>query len=149
VGLLIAVGAGDVCRRLIHAPWVTPVVAVVVIVACCTLLGALWHLRSMGRLLIVGLGLAGQLAMASAVVAAKSVIRFPEINAKRDKNGHPERVGIDDVTEYILVGSLASWILALGSLALVAASHQVRRRCRDGPVGSVPGLDATTMVAQK
>jgi hypothetical protein len=80
-------------------------------------------LGPMERLLIVGLGLAGQLTMASAVVAAKSIIRFPEISAKRDRDGNPERVGIDDVTEYFLVGSFASWILAFGSLALVAATH--------------------------
>lgn len=80
-------------------------------------------LGPMERLLIVGLGLAGQLTMASAVVAAKSIIRFPEISSKRDRNGNAERVGIDDVTEYFLVGSLASWILAFGSLALVAAAH--------------------------
>lgn len=242
--LLIAVGVGDVCRRLIRARWVPPVIAVVVIVAGA-LLGGLWHLRdlaplliaagaavawlllggraertgkhqalpltvfgaavvallissglgsrvgglvggwatwsglaagvppnrvlmvvgvvlvqmatanqlvrlvlgsvgavkpagepqasdqlkggrllgSMERLLIVGLGLAGQLAMASAVVAAKSIIRFPEISAKRVEKGDPERVGIDDVTEYFLVGSFASWLVALGSLALVAVAH--------------------------
>lgn len=80
-------------------------------------------LGPMERLLIVGLGLVGQLTMASAVVAAKSIIRFPEISAKRDKNGNPERVGIDDVTEYFLVGSFASWMIAFGSLALVAAAH--------------------------
>ncbi|HYO00706.1 MAG TPA: hypothetical protein VET27_01915 [Mycobacterium sp.] len=79
-------------------------------------------LGPMERLLIVGLGLAGQLTLATAVVAAKSIIRFPEISAKRDKNGTPERVGIDDVTEYFLVGSFASWMLAFGALALVAAT---------------------------
>jgi hypothetical protein len=77
----------------------------------------------MERLLIVGLGLAGQLTLATAVVAAKSIIRFPEISANRDKNGNPERVGIDDVTEYFLVGSFASWMLAFGGLALVAVVH--------------------------
>ena len=40
-------------------------------------------LGPMERLLIVGLGLAGQLAAATAVVAAKSIIRFPEINAAK------------------------------------------------------------------
>ncbi|BBY26133.1 hypothetical protein GCM10023114_26230 [Mycolicibacterium sediminis] len=80
-------------------------------------------LGPMERLLIVGLGLAGQLTMASAVVAAKSIIRFPEISAKRDREGNTERVGIDDVTEYFLVGSFASWIVAFGGLALVAAAH--------------------------
>jgi hypothetical protein len=240
--LLLAVGIGDVCRRLVGARWVAPAAAVASIVACL-LLGALWHLGDvlllliaavtsvawlllcgraertgthqalpllvfgasvavlillsglgsdvggliarwldwvsydaspdrtlmvlgvmltqlatgnqlvrlvlgsvgsvkpagqpqasdqlkggrllgpMERLLIVGLGLAGQLTMASAVVAAKSIIRFPEISAKRDRNGTPERVGIDDVTEYFLVGSFASWMLAFGGLALVAATH--------------------------
>lgn len=77
----------------------------------------------MERLLIVGLGLAGQLTMATAVIAAKSIIRFPEINAQRDRkdgDGTPA-VTISEVTEYFLVGSFASWIMAFGGLALVAA----------------------------
>ena len=57
-------------------------------------------LGPMERLLILGLGLAGQLAAATAVVAAKSIIRFPEINAQKAReNGS---IGIDDVTEYFL-----------------------------------------------
>jgi hypothetical protein len=73
-------------------------------------------LGPMERLLILGLGLAGQLAAATAVVAAKSIIRFPEINAQKAKeNGN---IGIDAVTEYFLVGSFASWIVALAGLAL-------------------------------
>ncbi|MGV0835558.1 hypothetical protein [Mycolicibacterium thermoresistibile] len=73
-------------------------------------------LGPMERLLILGLGLAGQLAAASLVVAAKSIIRFPEINAQKAReNG---TIGIDEVTEYFLVGSFASWILALGGLVL-------------------------------
>jgi hypothetical protein len=73
-------------------------------------------LGPMERLLILGLGLAGQLAPATAIVAAKSIIRFPEINAQKAReNGG---IGIDEVTEYFLVGSFASWTLALGSLAL-------------------------------
>jgi hypothetical protein len=75
-------------------------------------------LGPMERTLILGLGLAGQLAAATAVVAAKSIIRFPEINAhKARENGN---IGIDDVTEYFLVGSFASWIIALGGLALAS-----------------------------
>ena len=73
-------------------------------------------LGPMERLLILGLSMAGQLAAATAVVAAKSIIRFPEINAQKVReNGG---IGIDDVTEYFLVGSFASWIVALGGLAL-------------------------------
>ena len=73
-------------------------------------------LGPMERLLIVGLGLGGQLAAASAVVAAKGIIRFPELSAQRkDGNGS----GIDEVTEYFLVGSFASWLIAMAGLALV------------------------------
>lgn len=89
-------------------------------------------LGPMERLLILGLALAGQLAAATAVVAAKSIIRFPEINAQRAREnggigiGGQERsdpgIGIDDVTEYFLVGSFASWIVALGGLALTTLS---------------------------
>jgi hypothetical protein len=76
-------------------------------------------LGPMERLLILGLGLGGQLAAASAVVAAKSIIRFPEINAQKAReNG---TIGIDDITEYFLVGSFSSWIVALGGLVLVLA----------------------------
>ena len=73
-------------------------------------------LGPMERLLILGLGLGGQLAVATAVVAAKSIIRFPEINAQKAReNGG---IGIDEVTEYFLVGSFASWIVALGGVVL-------------------------------
>ncbi|MGE2688251.1 hypothetical protein [Mycolicibacterium pulveris] len=73
-------------------------------------------LGPMERLLILGLGLAGQLLAVSVVIAAKSIIRFPEINAQKAReNGN---IGIDDVVEYFLVGSFASWIVALGGLAL-------------------------------
>jgi hypothetical protein len=77
-------------------------------------------LGPMERLLILGLGLAGQLTAATAVVAAKSIIRFPEINAQkaRENGGVGLDIGIDDITEYFLVGSFASWILALSGLAL-------------------------------
>jgi hypothetical protein len=77
-------------------------------------------LGPMERLLILGLGLGGQLAAATAVVAAKSIIRFPEINAQKAReNGEDgNAVDINTVTEYFLVGSFASWIVALGGLAL-------------------------------
>jgi hypothetical protein len=77
-------------------------------------------LGPMERTLILGLGLAGQLAAATAVVAAKSIIRFPEINAQKAReNGG---IGIDEVTEYFLVGSFASWMLALGGLVLASVA---------------------------
>jgi hypothetical protein len=75
-------------------------------------------LGPMERLVILGLGLAGQLTAAGLVIAAKGLIRFPELQAKRSETTTVDGVGIDEVTEYFLVGSFVSWILALASLAL-------------------------------
>lgn len=72
------------------------------------------------RLLILSLGAGGQVAAASAVVAAKGIIRFPELSAQKARNGD---VGIDEVTEYFLVGSFTSWLLALGGIALVLSAR--------------------------
>lgn len=79
-------------------------------------------LGPMERLLILSLGVGGQVAAASAVVAAKGIIRFPELNAQKSRNDNGTGVGIDEVTEYFLVGSFASWLLALSSMALVLAT---------------------------
>jgi len=79
----------------------------------------------MERLVILGLGLAGELGAAGFVIAAKGLLRFPEVQAAArggvrtgsgSYSGGP--AGIDDVTEYFLVGSFVSWILALATLAL-------------------------------
>ncbi|AFM19352.1 hypothetical protein Mycch_4650 [Mycolicibacterium chubuense NBB4] len=78
-------------------------------------------LGPMERLLIVGLALGGQFGAASAVIAAKGIIRFPELNAARKESAEPGGSGIDEVTEYFLVGSFASWLIALAGLALTAA----------------------------
>jgi hypothetical protein len=75
-------------------------------------------LGPMERLVILGLGLAGQLTAAGLVIAAKGLIRFPELQAKRSETTTVDGVGIDAVTEYFLVGSFVSWILALAGLAL-------------------------------
>ncbi|MCV7053493.1 hypothetical protein H7H82_23350 [Mycobacterium heidelbergense] len=77
-------------------------------------------LGPMERLLILSLGVDGQVAAASAVVAAKGIIRFPELNAQKGQNGG---VGIDELTEYFLVGSFTSWLLALGGIGLVLAAR--------------------------
>ena len=75
-------------------------------------------LGPMERVFIVGLGLAGELTAASVVVAAKGLLRWPELQAARaEGRGGP---GIHAVTEYFLVGSFVSWMLALGSLVLLA-----------------------------
>ena len=75
-------------------------------------------LGPMERLLILGLGVGGSLTGAAVVVAAKSVLRFPELRVPRA--GDPGYGGASDITEYFLVGSFASWLVALSSVGLVA-----------------------------
>lgn len=69
------------------------------------------------RLSILGLGLAGQVTSAGLVIAAKGLIRWPELNY-HSRDGAGEH--IDKVTEYFLVGSFVSWLVALSALALAA-----------------------------
>jgi hypothetical protein len=71
-------------------------------------------LGPMERMFIVGLGIAGELTAAAVVVAAKGLLRFPELQRGASTGGP------SDISEYFLVGSFASWLLALGGLGLVA-----------------------------
>lgn len=71
------------------------------------------------RIFILGLALAGQVTAAGIVIAAKGLLRFPELTVKRERY-ETHGVGIDAVTEYFLVGSFVSWLVAL---AAVAAAH--------------------------
>jgi hypothetical protein len=71
-------------------------------------------LGPMERVFILALALAGQVTAASIVVAAKGLLRFPELSSRRDQ----ER--IHQLTEYFLVGSFVSWLVALASLVLLA-----------------------------
>jgi hypothetical protein len=68
-------------------------------------------LGPMERTFIFALGVAGELTAAAIIVAAKGLLRFPEL-----QRGAPGRV--DALTEYFLVGSLTSWLLALLLLPL-------------------------------
>ncbi|MDF8265316.1 hypothetical protein [Luteipulveratus flavus] len=77
-------------------------------------------LGPMERLFILCLGLAGEAAAAGLVIAAKGLIRFPELNARRAAPQQQSEVGIDEVTEYLLVGSFVSWLISLAGLALAA-----------------------------
>ncbi len=76
-------------------------------------------LGPMERLFIVGLGLAGEVTAASIVIAAKGLLRFPELQSAR-ASASPAGPGIHEVTEYFLVGSFVSWSVSLVSLVLVA-----------------------------
>lgn len=75
------------------------------------------------RVLIFGLGLAGQATAAALVIGAKGLLRYPELNGLRNEPGAagPGARPIDVVTEYLLIGSLTSWLLALLPLVLVPA----------------------------
>lgn len=66
------------------------------------------------RVFIVSLGLAGQVTAASIVVAAKGLLRFPELSSRQ------EQQRVHQLTEYFLVGSFVSWLVALASLVLLA-----------------------------
>jgi hypothetical protein len=63
------------------------------------------------RLLVFVLVISDQAAAAGIVVAAKSILRFPEISSE------PKQIA----PEYVLVGSLASWLLAFAAGAAVVA----------------------------
>lgn len=73
-------------------------------------------LGPMERLVILGLGLSGNLAAASLVIAAKSLIRWPEIQSFKREGVGPS---ITDVTEYFLVGSFVSWMVSFATLMLL------------------------------
>jgi hypothetical protein len=85
------------------------------------------------RILIFGMAVAGYPTAAALIVSAKSILRFPELSrvASDDRAGfadngidaHPEsprgdHPGIDSLTEYFLLGSLASWLIALAPAVL-------------------------------
>lgn len=79
----------------------------------------------MERTLMFGFTLWGQPLAAALVVSAKGLLRFPEI--QRSSETRPNSRGdftprpVDEITEYVLVGSLASWILALAPVILIRA----------------------------
>ena len=72
------------------------------------------------RLFILGLGLAGELTAAGLVIAAKGLIRWPELKSHARSDDERRVSDIDRVTEYFLVGSFVSWLVALGALLLAA-----------------------------
>ena len=66
------------------------------------------------RLFILGLGLAGQVTAASIVIAAKGILRYPELAASTGDLQAARRHA-----EYILVGSFLSWLIAMAGLPLL------------------------------
>lgn len=81
------------------------------------------------RLLVAGLAAAGQPAAAALVVAAKAVVRFPELSSTARRDALADAEGgvdldplarVDAVTEYFLLGSLTSLGVAFLAAWLVA-----------------------------
>lgn len=66
------------------------------------------------RVFILALALGGQVTAASVVVAAKGLLRFPELSSRH------EQQSVHEMTEYFLLGSFVSWLVALGSFVLLA-----------------------------
>ncbi|MFD5226927.1 hypothetical protein ACFWHT_15025 [Microbacterium sp. NPDC058342] len=62
------------------------------------------------RLIVVVLTLAGAYSLLAAMLAAKGIVRFPEISKDGETGAR---------AEYFLVGSLVSWVIALGAAFLV------------------------------
>ncbi|MGC1207528.1 MAG: hypothetical protein WA880_06175 [Ornithinimicrobium sp.] len=81
-------------------------------------------LGPMERLVILGLGLAGEVTAASLVIAAKGLIRFPELQHSRQGEGSSldDSLEVYEVTEYFLIGSFVSWLIALTALAVAMLS---------------------------
>lgn len=65
------------------------------------------------RIFILALALGGQVTAASVVVAAKGLLRFPELSSRH------EQQAVHEMTEYFLLGSFMSWLVALGSFVLL------------------------------
>ena len=70
-------------------------------------------LGPMERLFIILLGHSGQLGAAAIVVAAKGLLRYPELQRTEREEGPT------DVSEYFLIGSFASGLVALAGLVVI------------------------------
>jgi F0F1-type ATP synthase membrane subunit c/vacuolar-type H+-ATPase subunit K len=82
------------------------------------------------RVLIFGLAVAGEPAAAALIASAKSILRFPELSRVARSGAHAETAtteedpgrivaDVDVVTEYFLLGSLVSWLVALAPVPLL------------------------------
>lgn len=62
--------------------------------------------------------MAGEPTAAALIVSAKSLLRFPEISRTTSATDRTGVAEVDAVTEYFLLGSLVSWLLALAPVLL-------------------------------
>jgi hypothetical protein len=77
-------------------------------------------LGPMERIIVGAAILAGEPAAAAIVIAAKGLLRFPEIQRRRDPESDP--LGPDVNTEYFLIGTLSSLLLAAALAVCVSGS---------------------------
>lgn len=123
-GLLVQCSTGNVVVRLVLAATGTVNPARGPSHDATTRLKGGRLLGPMERLVIFGLGLAGQATAASLVIAAKGLVRWPELQSFRQASATgaapSSEPSINEVTEYFLVGSFVSWMVALASLVAVA-----------------------------
>jgi hypothetical protein len=70
-------------------------------------------LGPMERLFIILLGHSGQLGAAAVVVAAKGLLRYPELQRTAREEGPT------DLSEYFLIGSFTSWLVAIAGLLVI------------------------------
>lgn len=70
-------------------------------------------LGPMERLFIILLGHSGQLGAAAVVVAAKGLLRYPELQRTAREEGQT------DLSEYFLIGSFTSWLVAIAGLLVI------------------------------
>jgi hypothetical protein len=75
-------------------------------------------LGPMERLFVIAMVVSGNLAAAAALIAAKGFLRLPEIRSNTDQRGG---VG-DQVTEYFLIGTFASLLIASALGAIVSGT---------------------------
>lgn len=72
------------------------------------------------RLLIFGLGVAGQLTAVGLVVAAKSLLRITELREGQSAHQSGATAQAETRAEYLLVGSLLSWAVALAAVGITS-----------------------------
>lgn len=69
------------------------------------------------RLLVFGLAISGEPLAAAVIVSAKGLLRFPELSQQQQR--------ISEITEYLVLGSLLSWSLALVPAMLLVGFSSV------------------------
>ena len=79
-------------------------------------------LGPMERVIVAAGVVSGGVAAAAFVIAAKGLLRFREIRSVSEDGGGAEQARIDEVTEYFLVGTFASVLLAAAVGVLVLAA---------------------------